>query len=340
MKASLKDIAKKVGVSTALVSYVINGKEREMRVGEEMVARIKKAARELNYQPNQIAKSLKSGKTLTIGFIVADISNTFFANLARIIEDEAKKSNYTVIFGSSDETPENAWTLMTVLLNRQVDGFIIAPTVNSEELITYLQEKNIPFVLIDRYLPDLPANYVALDNYKAAFDAVSLLIRNGRRRIGMVNYDTSLFHLQERSRGYKQALIENQLQVEPGLLREIRESHIKEDIKEALDGFRALDPPVDAIFFSSNKLTVTGLMHIRDLKLKVPDDIAVVGFDETDAYDLFYCPITYVRQPMADFGKQAVAILLKNIENKKAMQQLNLEATLVVRESSGGMPEH
>src|SRR5690606_5499858 len=128
-------------------------------------------AAELNYQPNQIAKSLKSGKSFTIGLIVADISNPFFANIARTIEDEAKKDNYTVIFGSSDENAEKSKDLIDVLVKRQVDGFIIAPTENSETQIEYLIKANIPFVLIDRYFPGIESNYVVTDNHQAAYDA-------------------------------------------------------------------------------------------------------------------------------------------------------------------------
>src|SRR3546814_206261 len=144
-KVSLKDIAQRAGVSTALASYVLNGKEKEHRVGKEIAAEIKKIASELNYQPNYVAKSLRSGKTQTIGLIIADISNPFFANIARIVEDEARNKGYTVIIGSSDENADKSWTLLNVLINRQVDGFIIVSSENSENQILYLKEKNIHF---------------------------------------------------------------------------------------------------------------------------------------------------------------------------------------------------
>ena len=147
-KISLKDIANEVGVSIALVSYVLNGREKEARVGQEMAEKIRKAALKLNYQPNFIARSLKSGKTNTIGLIVADISNPFFSNLARIIEDEAKKYGYIVIFGSSDESAEKSADLIDVFLNRQVDAFIIAPAAKTEKQIKRLKERKVPFVLI------------------------------------------------------------------------------------------------------------------------------------------------------------------------------------------------
>src|SRR2546423_9040838 len=145
-KTSLKDIAERVGVSTALVSYVLNN-QKEGRISKTVAQKIRDTAKQLNYSTNQIAKSLKTNKTYTIGLIVSDISNPFSSSLARIIEDEAEKNNYTVIFGSSDESAERSWKLINVLLNRQVDGFIIASAENAESQIVYLKENEIPFVL-------------------------------------------------------------------------------------------------------------------------------------------------------------------------------------------------
>src|SRR6478752_7101985 len=146
-KASLKDIADKVGVSTALVSYVLNNK-KEGRIKKSVADRIRTVATELNYRTNQIAKSLKTNKTFTIGLIVSDIANPFSSSLARIIEDEADKSGYTVIFGSSDEDAQKSQKLIDTFVNRQVDGLIIAPVDNSIEQIKYLEQEGIPFVLV------------------------------------------------------------------------------------------------------------------------------------------------------------------------------------------------
>ncbi|HEV7621454.1 MAG TPA: LacI family DNA-binding transcriptional regulator, partial [Flavisolibacter sp.] len=181
-KVSLKDIALRVGVSTALVSYVVNNKERKGRVGVEMAKKIRRVALEMNYKPNLIAQSLKSGRTNTIGLIVADISNPFFSNIARIIEDEAKKNDYVVIFGSSDESAEKSEDLIDVFLNRQVDAFIIAPAAKTEAQIKRIKDMHVPFVLIDRYFPNIKTDTVHINNYQAAFQAVEHLIKVGRRK--------------------------------------------------------------------------------------------------------------------------------------------------------------
>jgi len=335
-KVSLKDIAQEVGVSTALVSYVLSGKEKEARVGHEIAEVIRETARRMNYQPNQIAKSLKSGKSFTIGLIVADISNPFFANIARTIEDEAKKDNYTAIFGSSDENAEKSWNLINTLINRQVDGFIIAPTEHSEQQIKYLKDLNIPFVLIDRYFPTIQTNYVALNNFQAAFDATAHLIGRGYKRIGMVAYDNGLIHMVERRRGYEEALTHHGLPITPSLIRVVDFNGVRESIKTEVDNLLALPEPVDALFFATNTLSLHGLRHLNHLDYKIPDDIALICFDESDSFDFFYCGITCVSQPLGEIAREAVRILIEQInERSQETRQVTFGSKLLIRQSCG-----
>lgn len=331
-KVSLKDIAKAVGVSTALVSYVLNNKEKEARVGKEIAAVIRKKAAELHYQPNQIAKSLKSGKSFTIGLIVADISNPFFANIARTIEDEAKKNNYTVIFGSSDESAEKSQDLMDVLIKRQVDGFIIAPAEGSENQISYLVRANIPFVLIDRYFPKIPTNYVVTNNFQAAYGATQHLIESGYKRIGMIAYKNDLIHMKERVRGYKSAIKDHALKP---ILREVTYSMAGSEIQSNIEGLTQAKQAIDALFFATNTLSIHGLKYLNNKRLRVPDDVAIVCFDEGDAFDFFYCPLTYVKQPLLAVGQQAVGALIAKInENTQDIIQTQLASELIIRASS------
>jgi len=331
-KVSLKDIAQEAGVSTALVSYVLTNKEEKARVGQEMAKKIRKIARKLNYQPNHIARSLKSGRSDTIGLIVADISNPFFANIARTIEDEAKRNNYTVIFGSSDENVDKSRDLINVLLNRQVDGLILIPTEGSEQQIKNLQSQNVPFVLIDRYFPGIPASHISINNYESAYNAVTHLIKMGRQQIGMIAYKTALHHIGERKRGYTEAL-GNQ---KKSLMKLARYSHLKEDIRLAIDQLLNARKPADAIFFATNSLALEGLKYINELGIRVPEDLAVVSFDESEAFDLFYSPVTYVRQPILEMGKTAVRVLLDQIKDAdKPAELVCINTELVIRKSSG-----
>ncbi len=326
-RVSIKDIASHVGVSTALVSYVLNNK-KEGRISKEAAAKIKQAAIDLNYVPNQIARSLKSQKTNTIGLIVADIANPYSSQIARIIEDEAQKNDYSVIFGSSDESAEKTQNLILLLLNRQVDGFIIALPEHAEKQLSYLNGIGIPFVLFDRYYPEIETNFVAIDNYKAASEAVQHLLGNGRKQIGIVSYETSLHHLSERKRGATD-LLQN-----PSLVVNIRIYHLDEDVKAGIDKLLNLEDPIDALFFTTNLLAISGLKYLNSLGIKVPEQIAVVGFDETDAFDLFYAPLSYVKQPMGQLASQSLKLLLNAIENPETKQSVILDTELVVRKSS------
>lgn len=332
-KVSLKDIAKEVGVSIATVSYVLS-KRKNSRVSDQMTERIEQVAKKLNYQPNQIAKSLRSGKTYTIGLIVADVSNPFFANIARIIEDEASKFNYNVIFGSSDEKAEKSLHLIQFLSNRQVDGFIIAPSEGSESQIKDLKEQHIPFVLIDRCFPEIPTNYVIIDNFKASYNAVNRLISTGNKKIGMIAYANTLYHMKERIRGFKTAMEENGVSVASEWLKTINFSNMKTEVETAIDSLLSGENSVESIFFATNTLAIHGLKYINELNLKVPDNVTIVSFDQGEAFDFYYCPLTYVKQPLVALGENAVRILVEQIANPEIKEQKKyLNAELVVRES-------
>ena len=336
-KTSLKDIAQHLGVSTALVSYVINNKEKEARVGADMVKKIRQAVIDLNYQPNLVAKSLKSGQSKTIGLIVADISNPFFSMIARLIEDEAMKLGYVVIFGSSDENAEKSKSLINVYLNRQVDGFIISPTEHTEEQIRAVQKTGIPVVLIDRYFPDFPIDSVRINNAEVSQQAVEHLIGKGRSRIAVLTYKTKMAHITDRTEGYKQALKKHKIKFDKGLICEAAYHDIENDVKNQMLNLFNGEQKVDGIFFATNSLAVLGLKVIVSLGIKVPDDLAVVSFDQSDAFDFFYAPLSYVSQCLQQLVKEAINLLIKRIQQqnkpRNSYESVIVEAKLVTRES-------
>ncbi|MGQ8334921.1 LacI family DNA-binding transcriptional regulator [Sunxiuqinia sp. A32] len=330
-KVSLKDIANKVGVSTALVSYVLNGLEKEKRVGPEVVKKIRAAAKELNYKPNQIARSLRKGSTNTIGLIVADIANPFFGQLARIIEDESIRNGYTVIFGSSDENCKKSQSLVDTFLNRQVDGFIIVPTEGSQEQIASLIEKEVPLVLIDRYLPEVKSNFVVLDNFSAVYNSVEHLLENGYKRVGMVAYQNSLVHMEERTKGYMQAMKDAERENEI-CITELPYHFDRKEMDRVIDDIYK-NKKCDAVVFATNALALAGLYAIRNLQIQVPDELALVGFDGNEAFDFFNPPLTFIQQPMVKLGHESVRILIEQMKGKKELQNLKLDSQLVVRGS-------
>lgn len=331
-RVSIKDIADKAGVSIALVSYVLNNK-MEGRINVKTREKILHTASKLNYRSNHIAKSLKTNKTNTIGLIVADISNPFSSALARIIEDEATRYGFTVIFGSSDEHCDKAEQLIDTFLNRLVDGLIIMPPDGAQQQIKLLQKKKIPFILIDRYFPEIKSPAIVLDNFKATYDATTYLISTGRKRIGMLSYNTDLINLKERENGYQAALEGSGVASGEIYLKRI---DIKNDPVEIATGLSELllrKKPIDALLCASNKITVGALRYINTLPVKIPEQLAIIGFDETDLFDFFKPPLSFVRQPLVDIGQKAVQLLLTNMQLLNENKKIILPAELVIRES-------
>lgn len=331
-RISLKDIAEKVGVSTALVSYVLNDQEQERRVGAEVARRIREVAKELNYTPNQIARSLRKGITKTIGLIVADIANPFFSTMARIIEDEANIYGYTVIIGSSDEDCERTSLLVETLLNRQVDGFIIVPCDGPSDYLMKLVENKMPLVLVDRYIPEISVSYVALENYDATFEATNCLITKGYRKIEMVAYKTSLIHMKERVRGYTMAMEAGGLKKNISV-KEVRHTHFDKDMKKVLLELTREGKKVDAVLFATNALSIKGLYFIKENNIKVPDQLGVIGFDGNEAFDFFYAPLTYIMQPIEEMAKESVRILMDQISGSSKIANVKMGHQLIRRQS-------
>lgn len=332
-KIALKDIAKQLNVSTALVSYVLNDKFTD-RIHPDTAKRIKKLAEELQYQPNQIAKSLKNSKTLTIGLIIADISNLFYSSIARVIEDAAKTHKYNVIFGSADESLDKFEELVQIFISRQVDGIILAAPDGSEAMLEYLQKKNIPFVLIDRDFPDMPdINSISIDNYKASYNVVAHLKERGYMRPAMITLSSNLYHLKERSRGFLDAAkrlmnidIARVIELEENVLAAKMEDVVLELVKGKED--------IDCVYFSTNKIALDGLVVLAKHQIKVPQTIGVVCFDEADAYNIFNTSITYVKQPLSDIGGEAVNLLLDRIKGNAMSQRMVLNTVIVEGKSS------
>jgi len=332
-KASLKDIAQKAGVSTTLVSYVLNNRN-ENRINKETAQKIRKVADKLNYHTNQIAKSLKTNKTYTIGCVLADIANPFSANMARIIEDEADKQNYTVIFGSSDENARKSEKLINTLINRQVDGLILSLPDHSEQQLRHLQKAKIPFVLLDRYFPEINCNYVILDNYRAAMEATGHMIESGRKKIALITYESGLVHLQERKTGYLEALKQGGIKFEKNWLKRISVANNATDIKNAIDELLAPEVSVDAILFATSNIATCGLRYLNKLPVKIPGELGIISFDQTPMLDIFYSPVTFIKQPLQQMGEIAVNLLFEKLKNEKLLKEVKIKGELIIQEST------
>ncbi len=331
-RISIKDVALKAGVSIASVSYVLNNKI-DSRIPQETIDKVKHAAEELNYRPNNIAKSLKTQRTHIIGLVVADIANPYFSQLARIIEDEANKLGYTLLIGSSDENAEKFEALINMFADRQADGLIIAPVENSEKCLLKLQKQKIPFVLIDRYLSGVEADSIQINNYDISQKVTEHLINGGYKNILLVAYKTELQHLLQRTQAFLNTLEKHQIQNSQVLLAD--KDYIDRDINTGLENMLQNAVKPDAIFFTSNKLAVSGLKKLTQLGINIPQDIAVAAFDETEAYELFPVPLTYVKQPLSAIGTTAVKMLNEKINIKNLpLQNVTLHAELHIGQST------
>lgn len=338
-KTSLNDIAQKLGVSKTLVSLVLNGKGKENRISDVVCEKVLKVAKEMNYQPNQLAKGLRTGKTNTIGLIIADIANPFFGKLGREIEKEASRHGYRVMFCSSDESAEKSKQQIEMLLQGQVDGFIISPPLNSEEQILDLTRIKKPFVLIDRYFPEIDSNYIVIDNQEAAYDATMHLVDKAFKKIAFITINADLVNMNDRMIGYKKALLDSRLPIDETLIKTLPFSHESKDVHHAIKQLIGKDKKgIDAILFATSKVGVMGIQSLNTYGVKIPDDVAIVSFDDPDAYKICSSPVTAMAQPLTEIGKMAVQVLLSEIKNPESSiktQKITLKTNFVIRKSCG-----
>jgi LacI family transcriptional regulator len=331
-RSSIKDIAKLAGVSVATVSYVLNKKEGQ-RISEETRKKIFKIAETINYTPNKIAKSLKTNKTKLLGLIVADISNDFYSHMARNLEDKALKLGYTLIIGSSDENAEKFKKLTELFSQQQVDGMIVAPVAGSEKTLENLINIKYPVVTIDRYLKGVSVPGITIDNQEIAERTTSLLLNKDFDKMIYIGYETELPHLLDRQHGFEKAISSSNKTAEIQYIL-VGLENIAQEVHSQLENRLGKKPENTALYFSSNKLAVAGLSYLIKNNIKVPEQVSVVAFDETDAYDLFPTEITYIQQPIEEMAEEAIRLLDGQINDYAATgKRVTLSAKLVAKAS-------
>jgi len=319
-KVTVKDIAKEAGVSPASVSFVMrnlrDGK-RTYRISEKTQEKIRRIAERLNYIPNFSAQSLRSGRYNTIGVIVSDISNPFFATMARYLEDHAEEAGYRIIFGSSDEDAEKLKRYVDVFLQKGVDGFIIIPCADSEGIIRALKEQGVPVVLVDRAIDGVDS--IVLDNFATAKDLCVKLIDKGYRKIRMISYSMRLSNIVEREHGYMEAMKEKGL-ADQIVIDRIPHHALISDVNPVIQKLK--EEGTDAFIFATNFITTTCLKQIIGAGYRIPDDFGIGCFDDNEIFHLFNMDILYARQPTMEFSKQAITLLINNIKEEK-IQKVN-----------------
>ena len=314
-RVSIRDVAKKTGVSVSTVSKVLNGKCKEGRVSDVLAERIRNEAQAMNYKPNGTAKALRSGRSETIGLILSDISNPFFGTMTFHIQKHAEKHGYSVIVANTSESTAKMEKMISIFKDRNVDGFIIVPTDHGEKTIEQLVRDKYPVVLLDRYFKGVNTSYVVVNNYRASLEATQLLLNLKCKRIALFLFDDSLQTMQDRRKGYIEAMTGRGL-YDPLLIKEVNFNTMDADIPQKITELVSSGEMVDGIFFANSTIFIRAMKTLISLKLKIPEDVKIACFDKSDSFHLISTPVPYIRQPVPEMGKRAVELLIQHIRHK------------------------
>ena len=335
-RCSIKDIARLAGVSPSTVSFVLNGKAKQMRISASVEKKIHQIATKHRYHPNQIAVSLRTGKSNLIGLVVETISGNFLGSLARNIEEEAELFGYKVVYCSTENQLMKGRELIRMLAQRQVDGYIITPTPGMEKDIEALQEQKRPLVLMDSFYLKTKVPFVLVDNYSAISAGLQHLFQKGFRSILFVTVDLNLTQVKEREEAFLDIMKDNGLPGKKWVTR-LPYDVPREDAIKALRNVILDKKGVEAIFFATNYLGLIGLETLQIMKMTIPDDIAVICFDDHDIFRLYPPGITVIAQPVEAIAKTAIQLLIAQLsgrQDKNKKKQMRLAANIIVRGST------
>jgi DNA-binding LacI/PurR family transcriptional regulator len=328
---TIHDVARRAGVSIATVSRVLNG---TARVKDDRIQRVHAAVEALKYQPNRSARTLRVRRSNVIGLLVSNIDNPFFTALVHGVETVAQRAGFSVILANTGEVFERERQCVEVLCAEQVAGAIVVPTRDNHRTMRLFKEHGIPVVTVDRRIDDRTIDSIVVDNVRGAHDAVTHLIGNGYRRIGMITGPQSTTTGRERFEGYRQALLDAGISPDPALER--YGTFKQESGREMAEELLSLQPPPDALFVANNLMTLGALEAIYARNLRIPADLAIVGFDEMPWAALASISLTTVSQPVYELGSTAALRLFQRLHDPGPFTRQNivLMPTLCVRGSS------
>ncbi|WP_430814671.1 LacI family DNA-binding transcriptional regulator [Carboxylicivirga sp. RSCT41] len=325
MKPSIKTIAERSGVSKTTVSFVLNGRGEEKNISAETQKRVKDIARQLNYRPNHLARSLSMGRSYTIGFVVPDISNPFFSKIARLVEHYAEERGYSVMVASTDEKPDKEQVILETFTNRQIDGVIIAPAT---ELVQN-RYSALPIVNFDRHFHKEDKAYVSINNTETARLLTQSLIDKGCQKIGLIGLSSFLPNIKERINGYKLALDNNKMLVDEELVVDVNTDTIKKGVEQAMENMLTAD--VDGFLFLNNVLAAEGIWLVNRYYPQVIDKIQFASFDNLDVFDYATPKVTSALQPGDAIARHCVEMLCHHIDNKERSNGVRLSTTIIER---------
>lgn len=328
---TIKQVANHAGVSSTTVSHVINGTRYVSEVVQEQV---RKSMSELNYRPNALARSLRSGFTHTLGLILPDSANPFFAEVGHIIESAAFEAGYSVILCNTENNFEKESHYLDVLTKNQVDGMIFVTTGERSDSLKDIVEMEIPTVVMDRDFPGLKLDVVSADNLQGGYLATQHLISLGHKRIGCIAGPSRINPSARRVIGYKQAIQEAGLNVEPEIIVN-GDFHPETGWKIGRAMMSQKNAPT-AIFACNDLMAMGVLRAATELGLRVPHDIALVGYDDIELASYTNPPLTTIKQPKLEMGLAVLNFILRRVQDKQsAPQSALLPVSLVIRDSCG-----
>ena len=316
---TLKDLAKELNVSVSTVSKALNN---SYEISEETIAKVKDLAKKYNYKPNKAALSLKKSKTKTIGVIIPNILNPFFARSLHSIEEEASKHDYSIITCISNESIKKEKKSIELLTDGSVDGFLISVSEETQTTneIAHLKEvidSNIPMVMYDRFVKSINCDKVIIDDYKAVFDTTNYLISEGRKKIVLLDSLTGLNVGKLRVEGYNQAVLESKLYDRKPIVFEIsNDAEVDDNVEKIINQ----NKDIDAIIAIDNTLGVVALNIAKKENKKIPEDISIIGFSGKNIIVFTNPKLTTISQHTEEIGKRALELLINRIEKKDESQ--------------------
>lgn len=326
--AALQDVARRAGVGAATVSRVING---GLNVSPATFAAVSAVIRELGYQPNHAARSLKGAKTKTIGLVIPSVADPFFSSAAAAIEDVAHTHGSLVLLATSNNDPAHEREQMTTLIRRRVDGLILVPSGDTDRSL--FEQAGFPAICLDRPIKGKPIATVLGDNYGGAKTATEHLVEHGYKRILCLGGDSTLFTSKKRFEGHREVIRK------AGLVY-LADFHVQDydSAESAVLAHIKGKTPVDAIFTTKNLTTVYVYKILRKLGLKIPGDVALLGYDDFDLADALDPPISVIRQPVTQLATAAAELLFQQMEMGVDSQGLVMMDVELVRRQSCGCP--
>lgn len=327
-RLSITDIANMAGVSKTTVSFILNGKAGEKNISQKTQNHIWELVHKYNYQPNYLAKSLKYGKTNTIGCLVPSISNAFFTEFVRIVEQIASDKNYQVLFASTNDDAAKEAELITNMISRQIEGIIIASTKVDSEMIHSLLNDRFPLVLFDRESEQVDANYVLVENKLAMKEAVAELAIRGCSKIGLLARNTEISSIVQRIEGFFEATREHDLKASQ--VEFVKDYKSKKEIQTQLT--KLLEKGVDGIAFTNHELIADSVWTLNTVCSEYYNKVELAGFDNLDIFDYAYPGIISVEQPIRDIAIHSMELLAGCIEdNTRPYKRISLMPRLVKR---------